>query len=53
MVWLGLASVTSDSLTKRKPLGYREIEHGNLAWTLDESLVIKFEDPHLSFLLSS
>jgi hypothetical protein len=51
MVWLGLTSATSDSLTKGKPLGYREIEHDNLAWVLDEFLVIKVEDPHLPFLL--
>ena len=53
MVWLGLTSATSDSLTKRKPLGYREIEHDNLSWALDEFLAIKVEDPHLSFLLPS
>ena len=52
MVWLGLTSVTSDSLIGGKLLRYREIEHGNLAWALDEFLVIKVEDPTLVILAS-
>ena len=52
MVWLGLTSVTSDSLIGGKLLRFREIEHGNLAWALDEFLVIKVEDPTLVILAS-
>jgi hypothetical protein len=51
-LWFRLTSVTSDSLTKRKPLRYREIEHGNLDWALDDFLVIKVEDPTLVILAS-
>ena len=50
MIWLRLTSVTSDSLNKRKPLGFRGIAHGNLAWALDEFLIIKVEDPTLAIL---
>ena len=52
MVWLGLTSVTSDSLVKRKSLRQREIGHGTLAWALDEFLVIKVGDPTLAILAS-
>jgi hypothetical protein len=37
---------------REKPLRYREIEHDNLAWALDEFLAIKVEDLTLVILAS-
>ena len=35
-----------------KPIRYKEIEHGNLAWAFDEFLVIEVGDPTLVILAS-